>query len=175
MEEAFLAAAHAQTKPEAYPEKVRAHRLGEILLWLAESGAVFGPQPHRLPSHRVRDVILEDPCYPWKAGEVARRLAMSEPTLRRHLAVEGERFTDLLVDARMTQALVLLQTSDQTVETVAAAVGYASPSRFAVRFRARFGLAPSEIPGRLAGGSGKNERISTEVDRPGRARSGGSV
>ncbi|WP_413208144.1 helix-turn-helix transcriptional regulator [Rhodospirillum sp. A1_3_36] len=152
MEEAFLAAAHAQSDPKAYPEKVRAHRLGEILLWLAEEGAVFGPQPQRLPSHRVRDVILEDPSYPWKAGEVARRLAMSEPTLRRQLAVEGETFTGLLADTRMTQALSLLQTVDWTVEAVAAAVGYASPSRFAVRFRSRFGLAPSEIRGDVRGG-----------------------
>ncbi|MCF8481144.1 MAG: AraC family transcriptional regulator [Rhodospirillum sp.] len=150
MEEAFLAAARIQAEPEGYPDRVRSHRLGEILLWLAEEGAVFGPPPHREPSHRVREVVSEDLARPWKAGEVAARLAMSEPTLRRHLATEGETFTDLLADARMTQALALLQASNWTVEAVAAAVGYASPSRFAVRFRVRFGLAPSEIRGASA-------------------------
>lgn len=45
----------------------------------------------------------------------------------------------------MNRALGLLQGSDLPVAMVAAEVGYASPSRFALRFRARFGLSPGAI------------------------------
>jgi transcriptional regulator GlxA family with amidase domain len=51
------------------------------------------------------------------------------------------------MDARMSLALTLLQASDLSVNNIANAVGYSSASRFAVRFRQRFGFAPSAIRG----------------------------
>lgn len=54
---------------------------------------------------------------------------------------------ELLQDVRMTQALTLLQSTDISVLDVGLAVGYDSASRFAVRFRERFGFAPSAIRG----------------------------
>ena len=45
----------------------------------------------------------------------------------------------------MAHALMLLQVTDQPVATVAALVGYDSPSRFAARFRQRFGHPPAAI------------------------------
>ncbi len=47
----------------------------------------------------------------------------------------------------MTQALTLLQSTDVSVLNVGLAVGYDSASRFAVRFRERFGFPPSAIQG----------------------------
>ena len=70
---------------------------------------------------------------------------MSEATLRRHLAAEGTGFAELLRDTRLTHALGLLQTTGFAVARVAEEAGYASPQQFAMRFRARFGLAPHEI------------------------------
>ncbi|MCU0827909.1 MAG: helix-turn-helix domain-containing protein [Tabrizicola sp.] len=61
----------------------------------------------------------------------------------------------------MNRALGLLQTTDNPVQQIAFAVGYASASRFAVRFRARFGLAPSAIRG--------GDRDGTVIDRLGTA------
>jgi AraC-like DNA-binding protein len=145
MEDAFLAAAQALAHPDRYPARIRDLRLEEIVLWLAEGGVVLGPEPRPAVAHRVRALLTADPARAWKAAEVAQALAMSEPTLRRHLAGEGESFTALLADTRMTRALALLQSSTLTVEAVADAVGYASPSRFAVRFRARFGVPPRAI------------------------------
>ncbi|MCX8508697.1 MAG: helix-turn-helix domain-containing protein, partial [Rhodobacteraceae bacterium] len=96
-------------------------------------------------SDRLRALLIASPDRGWTAAEAARALAMSAPTLRRHLATEGAGFATLLQDVRMTHALALLQTSQQPVAMIAAAVGYDSPSRFAARFRARFAAAPHEI------------------------------
>ena len=47
----------------------------------------------------------------------------------------------------MNRALALLQATDLPVGVIAGDVGYASPSRFAARFRARFGVTPGAIRG----------------------------
>ncbi len=127
------------------PDPVLALRQEELVLWLAEAGAVVGAlTPPRL-SDRLRAHLAAAPDVDWSAEQAARLLAMSVPTLRRHLAAEGTSFLALLQDIRMTHALALLQTCKLPVAAVAAAVGYDSPSRFAVRFRARFGASPHEI------------------------------
>jgi AraC-like DNA-binding protein len=77
----------------------------------------------------------------------ARGHALSEASLRRRLASESASFTSLVIDARMTIALERLQSSSHSITRIALDVGYESASRFAVRFRARFGIAPSEIRG----------------------------
>ena len=76
-----------------------------------------------------------------------RMLEVSQATLRRRLAAEGSTLTELLVDIRMSTALTLLQATTQPVSHIALAVGYESPSRFAVRFRQRFGFAPTAVRG----------------------------
>lgn len=81
----------------------------------------------------------------WSAAMLAGRLHCSEATLRRRLAKQGTGFRTLLTDVRMTRALTLLQVTPWPVEQIAGAVGYESPSRFAARFKERFGFAPSAV------------------------------
>jgi AraC-like DNA-binding protein len=78
---------------------------------------------------------------------VASAFAMSEATLRRKLADEGTSLSTILVDARMSFALTLLQSTTQPVTQIALAVGYQTPSQFAVRFRDRFGFVPTSVRG----------------------------
>ncbi len=47
----------------------------------------------------------------------------------------------------MTSALRLLQGTDWPISLIASQVGYESASRFAERFRKRFGFAPTAIRG----------------------------
>jgi AraC-like DNA-binding protein len=147
------------------PPAIRALRTEEVLLWLAGDGALLPPAPPPAVSQRLRLLISSDLGSAWTAGRAAAALAMSEATLRRRLAEEATSFTALLTDLRMCQALALLQGTDLPVGEVAAAVGYGSPSRFAVRFRARFGLSPRDI----RAGADQSERIGTMADRAGRA------
>jgi AraC-like DNA-binding protein len=141
---AFERAAVAVEDPLT-PNALRDHAVREVLLWLAEAGIGFGPARRHSVGDRLRTIVSAGPQERWTAPEAARSLALSEATLRRRLVSEGTSFRDLLADVRMTQALGLLQTTNQPINAIALAVGYASPSRFAARFRERFGLAPSAI------------------------------
>lgn len=127
------------------PADVLALRLEELALWLALDGAVLPPPGAVRLSDRLRALIAADPAAAWTANRAASQMARSPATLRRHLAAEGTSFAVLLRDARLTQALGMLQCTAFPVSRIAAEVGYASPQQFAARFRARFGLAPHEI------------------------------
>lgn len=126
---------------------LRDHMVLEVVLWLDAAGVRLPPlAPPSLPE-RVRRITGAALERPWRAGEVASALAMSEVTLRRKLAQEGVGFAGLLADQRMNRALALLQTTDLAVGVIAGDVGYASASRFAARFGQRFGVLPGAIRG----------------------------
>lgn len=128
--------AHAEGDP--LPPKVAENRVRDVLIWLAHKGLRFGPDRRADLAQRVRTLVAQDLERPWKAQEVAARVAMSEATLRRRLAEQGLSFQQLLIDVRMTRALALLQVTDLPIGQIAFSVGYDSASRFAARFRQRF-------------------------------------
>lgn len=124
------------------------HRIKEILLWLDARGLnLFDTAGPTTFVERVRRILVADPSENWLAGDVAHRLATSEATLRRHLMAENTTFSDLLADIRMSHALALLQSTDYPIGHIALEVGYESASRFAIRFRKRFGFAPTAVRG----------------------------
>lgn len=143
----------------AVPEAIRDHAVAEVLLWLDTLGLRLPPVAADTVAARVGRLVAGALARDWTAAEVARSLGMSPATLRRRLAEEGTGLAAILTGLRMNRALGLLQATDLPVGVIAAEVGYASASRFAVRFRARFGLAPRAIRG--------DERIGTVSDRPG--------
>jgi AraC-like DNA-binding protein len=145
--EAFVRARDAIRDPSHVPERIARHRMQEVLLWLEGRGVNLIAPPPRTFSERVRAILMSSLDETWTAATVARHLHMSEATLRRHLASEGTSFTDLLADMRMSHALTLLQSTDYPVGHIARDVGYDSASRFAIRFRKRFGFAPTAIRG----------------------------
>lgn len=147
---AIDAAFDAVFRPSSgYSDAIHCLRVEELLIWLAEAGARLGAEiPANLTS-KLRKLIVDSPQSDWSADEAARAVGMSAATMRRRLAAEGEGFAAILADVRMTLALGLLQTTDWQVGRIAAAVGYDSQSRFAVRFRLRFGTSPHEIRSRL--------------------------
>ena len=100
-------------------------------------------------SDRVRDLISNDLQGDWTSIRLCALTGVSEATLRRKLAAEKWSFQSLLIDVRMSVAMQFLQSTDLSVLRIAEAVGYESQSRFAARFRARFGFAPSAIRGHI--------------------------
>jgi AraC-like DNA-binding protein len=70
---------------------------------------------------------------------------MSEATLRRRLVSEQGSLTELIIDVRMNFALTLLQSTDYPVSQIALDVGYESQSKFAIRFRKRYGFSPMMV------------------------------
>lgn len=127
------------------PDDIARHRAAEMLLWIGRCGGRFAPPEVLTVAVKVRRLIGNDLAREWNAAAIASALAMSEATLRRRLADEETSLSEILVDARMSFALNLLQCSTQPVTQIAFNVGYQSPSHFAVRFRQRFGFSPSAI------------------------------
>lgn len=146
--QAFERARRALTPAAALPDAIARQRVLEVMHWLLEQSMALRTSPvSATVSVRLRALIVGRLDGDWTAERVARELALSEATLRRRLANEGTSLSELLVEARMATALTLLQATAQPVSEIAATVGYESPSRFAVRFRQRFGFAPTAVRG----------------------------
>ncbi|WP_437624137.1 AraC family transcriptional regulator [Sorangium sp. So ce1151] len=126
------------------PAAVQRSRLLELVAWLGEAGIdpFVAASDVRL---RLKRMLGERPAHPWRLPDVARQLGMSDDTLQRHLRREGTGFQQLLLEIRMDHALMLLWTTERPLAVVAEQSGYDSPSRFAERFRDRFGVLPSEL------------------------------
>lgn len=150
--DAFAQGRRALAPDPALPDAVARQRVLEVMHWLLEEGLVLRSAPEDTSvSIQVRALIAGRLDLEWTATRVAQALAMSEATLRRRLAAEGASMSALIVDARMASALTLLQATTQPVSEIANAVGYESPSRFAIRFRERFGFAPTAVRGHERG------------------------
>ncbi len=148
---AYYRAFDSLDEAEGLPASISVSRLGEVLLWLAERGFHFHPPGPPSISQQVRRLLSADPSADWSMERMAQETATSVPTLRRRLTAEGVAFRDLVHDVRMSHALALLQNTDEPVLHVALAAGYASASRFAARFRTRFGYLPTDIRGQHRG------------------------
>lgn len=74
----------------------------------------------------------------------AEALATAPRSLQRELAEAGTSFSDELVAARVRMAAQLLLSTDDKVEAIARAVGYATASRLAEAFRKVHGETPAE-------------------------------
>jgi AraC-like DNA-binding protein len=74
--------------------------------------------------------------------QVAGHQGMSVRSLQRRLEEEGETFGDLLNEVRRDLAVAYLGSSAQPVTTIAALLGYSSPSSFTRWFAATFGTTP---------------------------------
>lgn len=137
--------AHAETGlQQQLPQAVLVHRVRELLEALGLGG--FRPALHE-PGivERVRLALAAAPDRGWRAQDMTAQLAMSTATLRRKLAAEGTGFRTLLEEVRLCHALALIQTTTQPLKRIAEDCGYLSASRFATRFRKRFGTLPSEL------------------------------
>lgn len=143
---AFRQAADAM-EDDRVPIDIARHRAAELLLWIGLHGGRFEQARDLTLAVKLRRVIGQDVAREWSASSVASAFAISEATLRRKLADEGTSLSAILVDTRMTFALQLLQSTAQPVTQIALAVGYQTPSQFAVRFRDRFGFPPTSVRG----------------------------
>lgn len=150
--------AAAALEDHLMPASLREHMVSEVLLWLAQEGVGMTPSRPRGVTPRLRTLLAADLAARWTAPMAARALALSEATLRRRLAEEGTGFADVLADLRMTRALGLLQTTALPVNRIALDVGYECASRFAERFRLRFGITPLAV-------RGDYDRIGAAFDR----------
>lgn len=129
------------------PDALRTH-YGEAVLLSLCLGGQAGPllMDRNDPlCERVQQLVMGSPERDWTVAHVAQHLNLGESTLRRQLANEGDSFRNILESVRLATALQWLQTTSRPIGEIAGASGYASASRFAVRFRSHYGLSPREL------------------------------
>ena len=81
----------------------------------------------------------------FREEDLAEALGLSvRQTSRVMQRIFGMSFRKKLLELRLHFAKGLLVTTDQPVDTIAATVGYTSPSGFHIAFKKAFGLTPSE-------------------------------
>lgn len=132
------AARDIATGPAAGP--VRTARLCELLSLLRPMAAAL-PLFNASVAGRVAQLVRSRLTDKWTATTVARRMAMSESTLRRRLAAEGRSFSLILKRERMAMARRLID-AGMGSGAAANAVGYASRAHFAEAFRQAYGDTP---------------------------------
>lgn len=132
-------------------ERMTLHRCVEVLAAMAERGVHLPAAGEPDDVATIQALVAARPHLPWVVADAARALGVSEPTLRRRLAAAGTSFRQLAAEVRLAYGLHLLQTTRMPILEVAVACGYESPSRFAGRFRDRFGMSPSELRGPRGG------------------------
>ena len=136
----------AAMRPALAPALLQ-HRLSELFVALLLHGRCpfFLVPALASPVERIRVLVSLDPRRDWQIEPVARELAIGASTLRRRLRREGTSFRGILEEVRLNLGLALVQMGRTSILEIAHACGYESPSKFAARFRARFGVSPSEL------------------------------
>ena len=99
-------------------------------------------QPPSLADRALR--LFEDDLINVSLSSIAEKLAMSPNYLSARLHQEtGRTFSDLLCEARMRRAKLLLADPRSRVGRISAMVGYASTKSFIRAFRLHFGSSPT--------------------------------
>ena len=146
---------------EPMAEAPRPYRLAHLLLLLrglaCELGAAQLADAERLANTPtvVADalrLLTGDLARPWRVEEIAAEVAVSPAHFSRlfHKAVGRPPMAHLAVLRAEAAATRLLRTDDPVAD-VGAAVGWDDPNYFARRFRARFGMSPTEYRSRRTG------------------------
>ncbi|MRH91345.1 helix-turn-helix domain-containing protein [Nocardia sp. SYP-A9097] len=94
-------------------------------------------------SERVRELIeLLLPTGRCSVEQVARSLGVDRRTIARHLAAEGETFTDLLDATRAELARHLVANPRRSLTETAELLGFSTPGNFSRWFRKQHGCSP---------------------------------
>jgi AraC-like DNA-binding protein len=101
---------------------------------------------------RVQRAMGEDLSVPLRVADMARRLGLSERTLRRHLAAQATTFEALYDDARATVARHLMTRPGVAVAEAAYLTGFSDVRAFHRAFRRWAGTTPGAFRARPARG-----------------------
>lgn len=79
------------------------------------------------------------------SAAVAQQLHMSDRTMRRHLAIEGVSFQEILNALRYEQAQLALMMTQLSIQDIARQLGYSDASNFGHAFRQWSGMSPRQF------------------------------
>lgn len=123
------------------------HRRKELLqiIYLLGYQEVSSIAAHPSVGHQLFNIIKENIVDDVGSRALAKRLLMSESTLRRKLKLEGTSVKEIKNRAKLGHGLHLIQTTMDPIGIIANNCGYDSQSRFTDKFKQMFGLTPSSL------------------------------
>ncbi len=126
------------------PHVLAAPQVLSVLEAHAES-ALTHLTPVQSLAQRVRTLLTADDGPALDAPTLAHRLALSERSLRRHLAEEGTSLTALRDEARASRALDLVTATARPLADIAEALGFSDVSAFSRAFKRWHHRPPSSF------------------------------
>lgn len=123
---------------------IRRQELLQTLLVLGYAQVRHFAEPPYL-SHKVFNRVSQSIGEDTSAETMASELAMSESTLRRKLSAEGTSFQEIKDQVRLGLGLHLVQTTDNSIGSIAEQCGYSSQSRFTDKFKQLFHTTPTNL------------------------------
>ncbi|WP_131740509.1 GlxA family transcriptional regulator [Actinomadura roseirufa] len=116
---------------------------------------------------RLHEWALHNLHRPLTVNELARQAGMSRRTLIRRFNLEtGQPPMRWLLEARLSHARELLETSDLTVEGVARRCGLGTPANFRALFKEHVGVPPSVYRGTFRPSSAVDREPRLHADAP---------
>ncbi|WP_157670152.1 AraC family transcriptional regulator [Chitinibacter sp. GC72] len=116
----------------------------DLLQRMLSNAVMDDDLPNRL--RHMFERIRFDPAHGWRVDSLARQYGVSATHFQRlclkHL---GQSPQQLIIQERMLRARELLANGNFTVSEVAHLMGYEEAASFSRRFRAHFGIPPSEL------------------------------
>ncbi len=133
----FSCSSQSMLIPNALADEEMARNAHHLLRLLP---LMSGPEPIGDKVRRTITLLL--PSGRATVDQVAAQLGLSARSLQRRLDEEGLHFAELLSGVRQDLATAYLANSARPVTSVAALLGYSSPSSFTRWFAGSFGVAP---------------------------------
>jgi AraC family transcriptional regulator len=131
---------------ELEAEEMAIGLLGEVapVLHHAPPAATVG-RPGRRRVEQVRALLAAQPTRRWRLDEIARSVHCSPYHLARQFrAATGETIARYLLRLRLAAALHRIAAGETALARLAADLGFSHHSHLTARFRAAFGVTPSE-------------------------------
>ena len=101
--------------------------------------------PSRKKAEQARRLLLEDLANPLSIADLARRVGMSESSLKRAFrSTFGKSIFAYFQTHRLEQAKTMLAHGDMNVTEVAFSIGYSNHSHFSRAFKQQFGISPKK-------------------------------
>ncbi|MCG9780685.1 AraC family transcriptional regulator [Photobacterium damselae] len=93
----------------------------------------------------ISHIIIQDPNSRWQMQDIANRLGISIPSLRRRLKREGYKYNQLVNKIRIELSCSYLKRSNLSISEIANRTGFRSTAYFSDNFKREYLLTPSEF------------------------------
>ncbi|MET0968283.1 MAG: AraC family transcriptional regulator [Tardiphaga sp.] len=172
--EAILRRMVSESARERPGQGVALSRLTEVLFvevlrtWIdslgPEEGGWLGAMadPHIGPALRL---IHERPDRPWTLDDLGQRVGLGRSAFSaRFTRLVGQSMYRYLIARRMSEAAILLETSDEGIAQIAARVGYETSAAFSKLFHRHHGLSPGRYRAMRGSDGGRTQGDVMEAE-----------